>query len=124
MKKYILVDAISSFRIRYAVAVPADFDDEKAKEWAGDSVTCEDVEEFSQEHIGEQISSMRTLSEEELLAQFVEDNDYLQSWSDDMKLRCVCVLDKDGNIVSGQDSLKNEQEKDNGIEIDNNQAGC
>ena len=64
------------------------------------------------------------MSKEELLAQFDEDNDYLLSWSDDMKLRCVCVLDKDGNIVSGQASWKSEQEKDNGIENDNNQAGC
>jgi len=99
MKKYILVDAISSFRIRYAVSVPADFDDVKAKEWAGDSVTCEDVEEFSQEHIGEQISSMRILSEEELLAQFDEDNDYLRPWSNELKLQNVYDLDKDGNNV-------------------------
>lgn len=123
--KYVLVDAISSFRQRYAIAVPDDFSNEKAKEWAGDTVTCEDAEEFSQYHMGEQISSMRVMSKEELLAQFNEDNDYLLSWSDDMKLRCVCVLDKDGNIVSGHAKWKSdEEEKDYGSEIDNNQAGC
>ena len=122
--KYVLVDCISSFRQRYAIAVPDDFSNEKAKEWAGDTVTCEDAEEFSQHHIGEQISSMRVMSKEELLAQFDEDNDYLRMWSDNMKLRNVCVLDKDGKIVSGGASWKSEEEKDNGIEIDNNQAGC
>ena len=112
--KYVLVDCISSFRQRYAIAVPDDFSNEKAKEWAGDTVTCEDAGEFSQQHIGEQISSMRVMNEEELLAQFDEDNDYLRAWSEDMKLRCVCVFDKDGNIVSGKPNWKSEEEKDYG----------
>ena len=122
--KYVLVDAVSMFRQRYAVAVPDELSDEKAKEWAMDTVTCEDAEEFSQLHLDEVISSTRILSEEELLEQYDEDNDYLRSWSDDMKLRCVCVINEDGDILSGRASWKSEQEKDNGIEIDNNQAGC
>ena len=122
--KYVLVDAISSFRQRYAIAVPDDFSNEKAKEWAGDTVTCEDAEEFSQYHIGETISSTRVMNKVQLIEQFDEDNDYLRAWSDDMKLRCVCVINEHGDIVSGKASWKNEEEKDYGIEIDNNQAGC
>ena len=106
--KYVLVDAISSFRQRYAVAVPDELTDETAKEWAMDTVTCEDAEEFSQLHIGEQISSTCILSEEELLKQFDEDNDYLRNWSNDKKLQCVCVIDTDGKIVSGLANWKGE----------------
>lgn len=120
--KYVMVDAISSFRERYLVAVPDDFDDAKAEEWAMDSVTCEDVEEFSQLHIGEQISSTRVMTREEVLAQFDKDNDYASSWNDDMKLRNALVLDKDGNVVSGLSSLK--QEKDNGTEEFVSTTGC
>jgi len=94
--KYVLVDAISMFRERYAVAVPDSLDDKTAQEWAKDSVTCNDVEEWSQYHIDEVISSTRVLSKEELLAQFDEDNDYLRPWSEDMKMRNVLVLNNEG----------------------------
>lgn len=100
--KYVLVDAFSSYRMRYAVGVPDDLPDDKAKEWAMDSVTCEEVEEFSQFHIGEQISSTRIMDEKEYIRQYNEDNDYLTSWNDDMKKRCVLVLDDEGEIVSGK----------------------
>ena len=103
-QKYVLVDAISMFRMRYAVAVPEELSDAQAMEWAGDSVTCEDAEEFSQASLGETISSYRVCSQEELLKQFDQDNDYLQSWDVDKKLGCVLVLDKKGHIVSGQRS--------------------
>jgi hypothetical protein len=89
-----------------------------------DTVTCEDAEEFSQLHIGEQISSTRIMSKGELLEQFDEDNDYLRNWSDDMKLRCVCVIDKDGEIVSGRASWKSEMEKDDGIKDFVSTDGC
>jgi hypothetical protein len=122
--KYVLVDAISSFRQRYAVAVPDELTDKEATNWAMDTVTCEDAEEFSQLHIGEQISSTRIMSKGELLEQFDEDNDYLRNWSDDMKLRCVCVIDKDGEIVSGRASWKSEMEKDDGIKDFVSTDGC
>ena len=100
--KYVIVDAISQFRERYVVAVPEDFDNKRAKEWALDSVTCEEVEEFSQLWLGETISSSRVVSREEVLDMFNEDNDYACSWSDEMKLRNVLVLDKDANVISGK----------------------
>ena len=117
-----MVDAISSFRERYLVAVPDDLADVTAQEWAMDSVTCEDVEEFSQLYIGEQISSTRVMTREEVLDQSDKDNDYLSSSNDDMKLRNALVLDKDGNVISGLSSLK--QEKDNGTEEFVSTAGC
>jgi hypothetical protein len=122
--KYVLVDAISMFRQRYAIAVPDELSDEKAKEWASDTVVCEDAEEFSQLHLDETISSTRILSKEELLTQFDEDNDYLQNWSDDQKLRCVCVINEDGDIVSGKASWKSEQEIDYGIKDTSSTNGC
>jgi uncharacterized protein YnzC (UPF0291/DUF896 family) len=121
--KYVLVDAISMFRQRYAVAVPDELSDTQAREWAGDSVTCEDVEEFSQLHLGETISSYRVMTEEELLEQFDMDNDYLASWKPEKKLQCVLVLDKKGNIVSGKASWK-EEDKNYGIKDINSQNGC
>lgn len=90
--KYVLVDAISMFRMRYAVAVPDSLTDNEAIDWAKDSVTCEECEEFSQYHIGESISSATILSKESLLSQFDKDNDYLTQWPEEVKMRCVKVL--------------------------------
>lgn len=100
--KYVLVDAISSYRMRYAVAVPDDLPDDKAKEWAKDSVTCEEVQEFSQDHMGEQISSARIIDEKEYIRQYNEDNDYLLHWPDDRKLSAALILDEKGEIIGNK----------------------
>jgi len=90
--KYVLVDTISTFRIRYAVAVPDSLSDNEAISWAKDSVTCEEVEEFSQYHIGESISDATILDKESLLSQFDKDNDYFINWPEDKKLQYVKVM--------------------------------
>jgi hypothetical protein len=90
--KYVLVDTISTFRIRYAVAVPDNLTDDEALTWAKDSVTCEEVEEFSQYHIGESISDASILSKESLLSQFDKDNEYFTNWPEDKKLQYVKVI--------------------------------
>ena len=110
-----MVDTIGSYRLRYVVGVPASVDDEEAKEWAMDSVTCEDAQEFSQLYIGENISSARVMTEFEVIKQFDEDNDYLKEWDREKKLSYALVLDADGNIISGQSDLK-QSEVNNGNE--------
>lgn len=96
MTKYVMVTAISSYRIRYAIPV-----DELQKlnedvpvdgheiEWAEDSVTCQDAEEFSQLHIGESIIDSRIVDEQEMLQMFDAENDYLKSWTKAEKIEHV-----------------------------------
>ena len=83
-KELVLVECISTFRMRYVVEVPAG-----KKEWALDTVTMNEAEELSQEHLGEQIVSHRVISEEEYLRVFDEDNDYLRSWDTAQKMRLI-----------------------------------
>lgn len=76
----VLVECISTFRQRYMVEVP------KGKsEWALDTVTMNEAQEFSQQHLGEQIVSHRVLSKEEVLDLCDKDNDYAKTWNDDYK---------------------------------------
>lgn len=77
----VLVECISMFRQRYVVEVPAG-----KSEWALDTVVMQEAKEFSQEHIGENIVSHRVMSEEEVLALCSIDNDYANSWNDELKL--------------------------------------
>jgi hypothetical protein len=54
--------------------------------WALDAVTMQEVKEFSQEHLGEQITDMFVMGEEEVLGLFDKDNDYASSWTKEYKL--------------------------------------
>lgn len=83
-KELVLVECVSTFRMRYVVEVP-----KGKKEWALDTVVCNEAEELSQEHIGEQIVSHRVIDEAEYLRVFNEDNAYLSSWDNDQKLRFI-----------------------------------
>jgi hypothetical protein len=67
--------------MRYVVEVP-----KGKKEWAMDTVVMNEAEEFSQEHIGEQVISHRVISNEEYMRMFDEDNSYLASWENEKKL--------------------------------------
>lgn len=79
--EFVLVECVSTFRMRYVVEVPAG-----KTEWALDTVTMNEAEEFSQEHIGEQIMSHRVLTKEEVITLCDNDNDYVKSWGDEKKI--------------------------------------
>ena len=92
-EQYVVVTTISQFKIRYAVPMS-----ELQKEnelapvdprWALDGVTCNDYEEFSQEHLGEVITDWQIENEEHVLERFDRENDYLSSWSKEKKLEWI-----------------------------------
>lgn len=87
-KELVLVECVSTFRMRYVVEVP-----KGEKAWALDTVACQEAEEFSQEHLGEQIVSHRVIDNTEYLRIFNEDNDYLSKWTDEEKFKFVTKID-------------------------------
>jgi hypothetical protein len=58
-------------------------------EWAEDCVTCDEVVEFSQKHVGETIIDSEILTEEQMLEKFDADNDYLKDWTREKKVEYV-----------------------------------
>ena len=96
MTKYVIVTAISSYRMRYCipvdelqelnVEVPVEG---REIEWAEDCVTCDEVVEFSQKHVGETIIDSEILTEEQMLEKFDADNDYLKDWTRERKIEYV-----------------------------------
>ena len=89
-KELVLVETISTFRMRYVVEVP-----KGKKDWALDTVTMQEAEEMSQHHIGEDIVSHRVISQEEFFNIHNEDNDYLKGWTDEQKMRCIKRWEED-----------------------------
>lgn len=95
MSKYVLVEALSQYRMRYVIEVPDDHNDREfpcsAIQWAEDTVTMEEMKEFSQKWLGETIVGSREVTKEEVLTLVNEDNDYCngkygEAWSDDKKM--------------------------------------
>jgi hypothetical protein len=76
--KLFLVDAVSSYRTSYVVRC-------ENEEHAKDTVTMEEATEFSQEWLGEQISRVTEITEDDYLVLFDRENDYLKGWDIDKK---------------------------------------
>lgn len=87
--QWVLVEAISTFRERYMVEVPIGTDDygKNKADWALDTVTCNEAQEFSQEHLGETIVSHRVVTKAEALAMCDKDNDYTKDWDEETKMK-------------------------------------
>jgi hypothetical protein len=91
MSKFVLVETISQFRERYVIEVPDNHNDGEyactAIQWAEDTVTTEEMQEFSQKWLGEVITGSREVTREEILTLCDVDNDYCKSWDDEQKLK-------------------------------------
>ena len=105
-KELVLVECVSTFRMRYVIEVPAG-----KKEWAMDTVVMNEAEELSQEHLGEQIVSHRVISEDEYLRIFDEDNDYLKSWDDNQKFRMIHRWVDEDNVEHSEHYFDTERNK-------------
>ena len=95
MSKFVLVETISQYRMRYVIEVPDDHNDREvpctAIQWAEDTVTIEEMKEFSQKWLGEVIATSREVDRDEILRMVNEDNDYCNGkygtpWSDEQKI--------------------------------------
>lgn len=80
--EYVMVDTLSTFRIRYAIKVPKG----TGKDFKPNS---EYPEEFSQEHLGMTVVSKQVLNEDALIELFDADNSYLVNWTREQKLHNI-----------------------------------
>ena len=85
MKKLVLVETISMFRIRYAIEANNIVD-------ALDEVTLGPPEEMSQKHLQEVIVSEREITEEEYFRLFDEDA-HSNIWTDEEKKQYIHKID-------------------------------
>jgi hypothetical protein len=86
--KLFLVDAVSTFRNSYVVRC-------KDEVHATDTVTLNEAVEWSQDWLGETVSRVREISEEEYLVLFDKDNDYLKDWDAKKKKSLIHTVNYD-----------------------------
>jgi len=98
MKKYVKVDCVSTFRQTYMIPwdglqetnPDVELNEELAKTWASDTVVSEECNEFSQKYLGEQISDVSIITEDEMIERFDIDNPALISeWPRERKVAYV-----------------------------------
>ena len=86
-----LVETVSMFRMRYVIEC-------KEETHATDTVITgnagdgEIIPELSQQHIDENITSVRKISMPEYMEIFDKDNDYLKSWSKEQKRKMIAKV--------------------------------
>jgi hypothetical protein len=82
--------------MRYVIEVPDDHNDKEfpcsAIQWAEDTVTMEEMKEFSQKWLGETIIGSREVTRDEILQICNEDNNYLRSWTEEQKMNLVTPI--------------------------------
>jgi hypothetical protein len=107
--KLFLVDAVSSYRTSYVVRCE---DGDHAK----DAVTMEEATEFSQEWLGEQISRVTEITEDDYLVLFDRENDYLKDWDIEKKKSLITqvsyiVTSDEEKSGTGYDPMKDGKAK-------------
>ena len=95
-KKLVMLEALSQYRMRYVFEVEDDIDH------ACDEYIMQESEanlkEFSQLHLEPTIIlSHREITKEDYLRMFDEDNDYLQTWTEDKKLNFINKINYEEN---------------------------
>lgn len=86
MPKY-LIETVSMFRIRYVVEA-------RTPEDACDEVVMmgDDLKEFGQKHIDENIIGVREVADEDIGPLFCEDHPYLSDWGDERAFEQVSTV--------------------------------
>ena len=94
MTKLIMVDVLSSFRMRYVVRANTVEDALDEVVWREGYEGDTPFKEFSQKHIDPTaIIDHREITEEEYLKLFDQDNDYLKTWTDEQKKSFINVIE-------------------------------
>jgi hypothetical protein len=92
-EEYVVVTTVQTFRHRYVMPMSElqkmNEDYQVDPKWALDAVTMEEVKEFSQLHLGEQILDSVVVNEDEIVDLFDRDNDYASGWTREYKLAFI-----------------------------------
>ena len=99
-KKYVIVDAVSTFHMRYVV----ELNENDPEHFAHDTVVMGEAKEFSQKHLDETIVTSREVDKEEVLSIARKDNPEWSMRKDDELLNAFVTTQKQLN----DDKYKNK----------------
>lgn len=93
INKYVVVTAISQFKMRYVVSVDdlqsLNTDIEVDPAWLEEMIILDEIDDFSQKHLGVIPLETRLMTEDEVLELHDAENSYLKEWSKEQKLNYI-----------------------------------
>jgi len=104
MSKYVVVEAASIFQMKYAIEIPDG--EENAIEYAKQMVESENTKEFTQKHLGENISDYQIMDLDEVAAEFRNHEPYFADWEDEAIIRAAITP-----VGFSREKYEEEQEK-------------
>ena len=92
MSKYVMVNAVSMFNLKYVIEVPDEVEDKDLLDHVEKQVSAGDTLEFTQRHMGETVSNYSIVTKNEIIEQFRTEEPYFASWSDELIMRQVTPI--------------------------------
>lgn len=95
MKKYVMVNAVSMFNMKYCLEVPEDLAEGDMFDYVSEKVRTGNVKELTQKHIGENVTNYEIVDQKEILKQFRKDEPIFGEWTDERIMKMVTPIDFD-----------------------------
>ena len=92
MSKYVMVNAISMFNMKYVIEVPDEVEDKDLLDHVQKQVAAENTKEFTQRHMGETVSNYSIVTKNEIIDHFRTEEPYFASWSDELIMKQVTPI--------------------------------
>ena len=92
MSKYVMVNAVSMFSMKYCIEVPDEMEDKDLLDHVEKQVSAGDTKEFTQRHMGETVSNYSIVTKDEILEQFRSEEPYFASWGEELIMRQVTPI--------------------------------
>jgi len=92
MSKYVMVNAVSMFNMKYVIEVPDEVEDKDLLDHVEKQVSAGDTLEFTQRHMGETVSNYSIVTKNEIIEQFRTEEPYFASWGDELIMRQVTPI--------------------------------
>ena len=92
MSKYVMVNAVSMFNMKYCIEVPDEVEDKDLLDHVEKQVSAGDTLEFTQRHMGETVSNYSVVTKDEILEEFRSEEPYFASWGDELIMRQVTPI--------------------------------
>ena len=105
MSKYVMVNAVSMFNMKYVIEVPDEVEDKDLLDHVEKQVSAGDTKEFTQRHMGETVSNYSIVTKNEIIEQFRSEEPYFASWGEELIMRQVTP------IGFNRDEYDKEEEK-------------
>ena len=92
MSKYVMVNAISMFNMKYCIEVPDEVEDKDLLDHVEKQVSAENTKEFTQRHMGETVSNYSIVTQDEILEEFRSEEPYFAEWPDERIMQMVTPI--------------------------------